>query len=155
MPLCLLLLSPGKPVERRKLYWIIWFPGDGILDCIEIISHAVREGRCLQKPELHHPEAPMSLVWQFVFDIAYQKKTVRIWPNIDVFDDEFRNPVSTWQEQAPSKERKSIWIRNTRVEFQSNIKLLCMIETPFKPAPGINRVFCCKQDISSFITTYW
>lgn len=100
------LLSPGQPVERRKLYWTLGFPGEGILDCVELVSHAVREGRCLQKPELYHPEAPMSLGGQFVFDITYREKTVRIWPSADVFDDEFRDQVSRWQEQAPSKERQ-------------------------------------------------
>ena len=41
------LLSPQQPVMRRELYWSLGFPGPGIVDCVEILSHAVREGRCL------------------------------------------------------------------------------------------------------------
>jgi len=41
------LLSPGEPVWRRDLYWRLGFPGAGLVDCVELLSHAVREGRCL------------------------------------------------------------------------------------------------------------
>ncbi len=41
-------LSPDAPVQRRQLYWRLGFPGPGLLDCVELISRAVREGRCLQ-----------------------------------------------------------------------------------------------------------
>ena len=36
------LLSPGEPVLRRELVWRLGFPGGGVLDCVEMISHAVR-----------------------------------------------------------------------------------------------------------------
>lgn len=99
------LLSPGQPVRRRQLYWTLGFPGPGLVDCVEMISHAVREGRCLQKPVTDHPYAPMSLGGQFLFDIAYQGKCLRLWPSPAIFDDEFRENVRHWQEQPASVER--------------------------------------------------
>lgn len=98
-------LSPDQTIQRKKLYWRLGFPGPGLVDCVEMISHAVREGRCLQRPEHHHPQAPFSLNGQFVFDIGYEDKTIRIWPNPAIFDDEFRAQVSTWQEQPDSAQR--------------------------------------------------
>lgn len=100
------LLSPQRPVERRKLFWRLGFPGAGILDCVEMISHAVREGRCMQQPEHQHPGAPLSLNGQFVFEISYNGRTLQIWPDAAVFDDEFRSQVSRWQERPASGERQ-------------------------------------------------
>ncbi|MDR1708901.1 MAG: hypothetical protein LBS70_04190 [Candidatus Accumulibacter sp.] len=90
-------LSPGEPVRRRELYWQVGFPGAGILDCIEMASHAVREGRCLQNPTLRRPGAPLSVAGCFVFQIAYRGKTLAVWPDASVFDDEFRAQVAAWQ----------------------------------------------------------
>ncbi len=100
-------LSPDAPVERRQLYWQLGFPGSGLVDCVEMISHAVRDGRCLQQPVFDHPHAPFSILGQFVFTISYQGKTIEVWPSSEVFDDEFRNQVKIWQEQADSNERQA------------------------------------------------
>lgn len=100
-------LSPQSPVQRRKLYWRLGFPGPGLVDCVEIISHAVREGRCLQQPITNHPHAPFSLNGQFVFEITYNQKTIQIWPDASIFDDEFRTQVSTWQEKPASQQRQA------------------------------------------------
>ena len=75
------LLSPGEPVWRRDLYWRLGFPGAGLVDCVELLSHAVREGRCLQQPVFDHPQAPLSLNGQLLFEIGYRGKTARIWPD--------------------------------------------------------------------------
>lgn len=92
-------LSPQEAIQRRELYWQIAFPGPGILDCIEMISHAVREGRCLQNPTLHyHGTNPAkALVGSFLFEITYRHKTLIIWIDDTIFDDEFRAQVSYWQ----------------------------------------------------------
>lgn len=92
------LLSPEKPVRRRELYWTLGFPGAGLVDCVEMVSHAVRDGRCLQKPVFGHPEAPLSLNGQMVFGVAYQGRQIQIWPDASVFDDRFRKEVAEWQE---------------------------------------------------------
>ncbi|AWB35018.1 hypothetical protein [Orrella marina] len=100
-------LSPSEPVNRRELYWTLGFCGPGILDCVEMISLAIREGRCLQKPMLDHPQAPMSIGGQFVFDITYRNRSVRIWPDARIFDDEFREQVANWQDKPVSEERQA------------------------------------------------
>lgn len=91
-------LSPHEPLWRRELYWQVGFPGPGILDGIEMVSHALREGRCLQNPTLRHAEAPWSVGGQFIFDIGYRGAVLRVWPDKAVFDDTFRAQVSRWQE---------------------------------------------------------
>lgn len=101
------LLSPGEPVWRRDLYWRLGFPGAGLVDCVELLSHAVREGRCLQQPVFDHPQAPFSVNGQLFFEIAYRGKTVRIWPDPSVFDDEFRHQVRTWQDAPDSANREA------------------------------------------------
>ncbi len=94
------MLSPDAPVRRRELYWSLGFPGPGLVDCVEFLSHGVREGRCLQQPVFDHPEAPLALNGQMLFSIAYRGKKVLIWPNPEIFDDEFREQVATWQERG-------------------------------------------------------
>jgi hypothetical protein len=101
------LLSPGAPPMRRRLYWRLGFPGAGLVDCVEMISHAAREGRCLQQPVTDHPAAPFSLDGQFVFDIAYEGRTLRLWPDAAVFDDEFRAQVGAWQDAPEGPERQA------------------------------------------------
>ncbi|MDO4796049.1 MAG: hypothetical protein Q4A28_08960 [Brachymonas sp.] len=101
------LLSPDAPVWRRELYWRLGFPGPGLVDCVELLSHAVRENRCLCQPVTDHPHAPFSLKGQFVFEISYRGQTVQIWPSPQVFDDEFRQQVSTWQEAPDSADRQA------------------------------------------------
>ncbi len=104
------LLSPDSPVKRRELFWTLGFPGDGLVDCVEMISHAVREGRCLQKPEHNHPAAPMSLNGQMLFTIGYRGKTLQVWPDAAVFDDEFRHMVATWQEKAEDTKGRDAYL---------------------------------------------
>jgi len=101
------LLSPDEPVQRRELYWRLGFPGPGLVDCVEMLSHAVRENRCLCHPVTNHPHAPLSLNGQFVFEISYRGKTVQIWPDASVFDDEFRQQVGTWQNAPDSQQRQA------------------------------------------------
>lgn len=108
------LLSPDAPVWRRELYWRLGFPGPGLVDCVEMLSHAVRENRCLCQPITNHPHAPFSLNGQFVFDISYRGKTVQIWPSPHVFDDEFRQQVRTWQDAPDSAERQTFLNYKTR-----------------------------------------
>ncbi|WP_159566052.1 hypothetical protein [Budvicia diplopodorum] len=105
------LLSPERPVMRRELYWSLGFPGPGILDCVEMISHAVREGRCLQNPTLRHPDAPFSLGGQFIFEIGYRGRTLVVWPDKSVFDDEFRTQVAAWQEAEEGGQGRDDYLR--------------------------------------------
>ena len=106
------LLSPLEPVRRRELYWQVGFPGPGILDCIEMVSHAVRDGRCMQNPTLIHPgaDAPASLVGSFLFEIGYRGKTLVVWPDKSVLDDEFRSQVATCQTAEEGSEGYSVYL---------------------------------------------
>ena len=105
------LLSPGEPVWRRELHWSLGFPGPGLVDCVEMLSHAVREGRCLQQPVFDHPEAPLSLNGQMLFSIAYRGRKLLIWPSPAVFDDEFRRQVATWQEKGEDTPGRMEYLR--------------------------------------------
>ena len=99
------LLSPEEPVIRHNLYWRLGYPGPGLLDCVELISHAVREGRCLQDPDLTQDGAPASVTGHFIFDVGYRSRWLRLWPSAAVFDNTFRHWVSTWEgRNAPGKD---------------------------------------------------
>lgn len=104
------LLSPEAPVLRRKLYWTIGTSGQGFLDCIELISHAVREGRCLQKITTDHAEAPHTIYGQIIFAVNYNKKSLLVWPDKHVFDDEFRTQMITWQEASPETQGRKDYL---------------------------------------------
>ncbi|MFB2830930.1 hypothetical protein ACE1BS_15185 [Aeromonas jandaei] len=105
-------LSPQEPVRRREIYWQVGFPGPGILDCVEMVSHAVRDGRCLQNPTLNNidADAPASLVGNFLFEIGYRGKTLVVWPDKSVFDNEFRSQVATWQVAEEESEGYSAYL---------------------------------------------
>lgn len=104
-------LSPKEPVNRRELYWRLGFPGPGLVDCVEFISHAVRDGRCLQQPIIDHPHAPFSVLGQFVFELSYKGKTIEIWPDSSVFDDEFRENVTRWQEESNDDGKRAAYLQ--------------------------------------------
>ncbi|MDL2271547.1 hypothetical protein LJC23_00755 [Desulfovibrio sp. OttesenSCG-928-I05] len=117
------LLSPDAPVKRRELYWTLGFPGAGLVDCVEMISHAVREGRCLQQPECNHPDAPFSLNGQMVFTIGYAGKRLQLWPDPSVFDDEFRSEVAAWQELPDDAPGRDAFLRYKEGKVQDIMTL--------------------------------
>lgn len=119
------MLSPKAPVCRRELYWQLGFPGTGILDCVELVSRAVREGRCLQNPDLSHPDAdpPASLVGHFLFIIGYRGRTLAVWPDRDVFDDAFRQQVAEWQNAADHRDGYDAWLAYKAVKVRQILTL--------------------------------
>lgn len=95
------MLSPDALVLRRELRWQLGFPGPGILDCVEMISHAVRDGRCLQDPAMESFDAPASVIGHFCFKVGYRGQWAVLIPTGEIFDDEFVRQVSRWQEECP------------------------------------------------------
>lgn len=108
------LLSPGRPVHRRELIWRLGFPGRGILDCVEMISHAVREGRCLQEPAMPAEGAPAALPGHFIFKIGYRGRTATVLLSATVFDDQFRARVARWQDDDKDPEGRTAYLAYKR-----------------------------------------
>ncbi|MCH5277703.1 MAG: hypothetical protein J1E80_07710 [Desulfovibrionaceae bacterium] len=104
------LLSPDEPVHRRELTWRLGFPGGGILDCVEMVSHAVREGRCLQDPAMPAEGAPPSVLGHFIFKVGYRGRTATLIPSPAVFDDEFRAQVRRWQDEDSNPEGRAAYL---------------------------------------------
>lgn len=63
-------LSPAAPPERDRIRVLVAFPGDGILDCVEMITRARTRGRLIVDTEAGPPETPPALVGRFYFEIA-------------------------------------------------------------------------------------
>ena len=108
------LLSPGEPVLRRELVWRLGFPGGGVLDCVEMISQAVREGRCLQEPTMPSEGAPAALPGHFIFKIGYRGRTATVVMSAAVFDDEFRARVTRWQDDDSDPEGRAAYLAYKR-----------------------------------------
>lgn len=104
------LLSPDEPVWRRELTWRLGFPGGGIIDCVEMLSHAVREGRCLADPAMPAEGAPPALPGHFIFKVGYRGRTATIIPSAQVFDDEFRARVSRWQDDEGDLQQRAPYL---------------------------------------------
>ncbi|MDQ2082856.1 hypothetical protein RA307_21940 [Xanthobacteraceae bacterium Astr-EGSB] len=63
-------LSPDKPPHRDDIRVLVAFPGDGILDCVEMITRARTRGRLTIDVGAGPAEAPPALVGRFYFEIA-------------------------------------------------------------------------------------
>lgn len=63
-------LSPDEPPVRDDIRVTVAFPGDGILDCVEMITRARTRGRLTIDTEAGPADAPPALVGRFYFEIA-------------------------------------------------------------------------------------
>lgn len=75
-------------------------PDTDLVDRVEMLSHAVREGRCLQRPVLDHPSAPLSVNGHMLFTLHYRGSPCVVWSDAGVFHDEFRRQMPAWQKAA-------------------------------------------------------
>lgn len=63
-------LSPERPPARDDIRVLTAFPGDGVLDGIEMITRARTRGRLVVDTAAGPPEAPPAIVGRFWFEVA-------------------------------------------------------------------------------------
>lgn len=67
-------LSPERPPRRDDIHVLTAFPGDGILDCVEMITRARTRGRLTIDTEAGPADAPPSVIGRFYFEIRIGNK---------------------------------------------------------------------------------
>lgn len=100
-------LSPQRPPERDTIQVLIAFPGDGILDCIEMVARARTRGRLTIDENAGPSEAPIAPAGRFYFEIELPAGRRGYWPREGYFDARFRDLVARWQEAPASPQREA------------------------------------------------
>ncbi|MEN3931139.1 hypothetical protein WJT86_08720 [Microvirga sp. W0021] len=95
-------LSPEAPPHRNDIRVLVAFPGDGILDCVEMITRARTRNRLVIDTEAGPPEAPLSVAGRFYFEIAIGKKAMGYWLAKGFFTDSFIEQIKRHQDGTGS-----------------------------------------------------
>lgn len=93
-------LSPGQAPLRSEIHVLTAFPGDGILDCVELVTRARTQGRLIIDTEAGPAEAPPALPGRFYFEVRIGTRARAYWPVEGLFTDEFRQRVVQFQDGA-------------------------------------------------------
>lgn len=93
-------LSPREPPQRDAIRVLVAFPGDGIIDCVEMITRARTRGRLTVDTEAGPPEAPPALVGRFYLEIAIGGAARGYWLADGYFTDAFVAQVRRHQDGA-------------------------------------------------------
>lgn len=97
-------LSPDAPPHRDDIRVLVAFPGDGILDCVEMISRARTRGRLTIDIEAGPPEALPSIVGRFYFEVAVGDRRRGYWLRPGYFTDAFVAQIRRHQDGAGTPE---------------------------------------------------
>ena len=91
-------LSPERPPHRDHIHVLVAFPGDGILDCAEMIARARTRKRLYIDTQAGPPETPPSVVGRFYFEIAIGDQARGYWLKEGYFTPEFVGLVKAFQD---------------------------------------------------------
>lgn len=91
-------LSPNEPPLRDDIRVLTAFPGDGIIDCVEMITRARTKGRLVIDPTAGPEEAPPSIVGRFYFEVAVGRKARGYWLARGFFTDAFVEQIRRHQD---------------------------------------------------------
>lgn len=97
-------LSPEQPPLRNDIRVLVAFPGDGILDCVELITRARTRDRLTIDITAGPEETPPSIVGRFYFEIAIGKRARGYWLANGFFTDAFVNQIRRLQEGGGTAE---------------------------------------------------
>jgi hypothetical protein len=97
-------LSPDAPPARDAIRVLVAFPGDGILDCVEMITRARTRGRLVLDETAGPPEALPSIVGRFYFEveIAGRRRGYTLKPGF--FSDSFVAQIRRHQDGSGTAE---------------------------------------------------
>ncbi|MEF9943749.1 MAG: hypothetical protein RR758_06165, partial [Burkholderiaceae bacterium] len=91
-------LSPERPPLRSDIHVLTAFPGDGILDCVELVTRARTQGRLTINTEAGPPEASPALPGRFYFEVRIGSRARAYWPVAGIFTEEVRQRVLQFQD---------------------------------------------------------
>lgn len=100
-------LSPGAPPRRESISVFSAFPGEGVIDCIEMITRACTIGaRLTIDPERAPPEAPAAPKGRFYFEITVAGRGMAYMVRPGFFDPPFVEMVTRFQDGSGSPQQQ-------------------------------------------------
>ncbi|AWK89681.1 hypothetical protein DEW08_27230 (plasmid) [Azospirillum thermophilum] len=103
-------LSPDGPPERRAIAMLVAFPGDGVLDGVEMVTRARTGGRLTIDTDAGPSDAPPSLVGRFYFEVAIGGRRRGYWPAEGYFTDQFRDQVARYQDGGGTAQEQAAYL---------------------------------------------
>jgi hypothetical protein len=97
-------LSAEIPPSRMDVHVLTACPLQGILDCIDCVTRArtLDDGRLTVDPGAGPDSAPAALQGRFYFEIGINGRWRGYWPDSGIFNQEFRDRVTRFEEGACS-----------------------------------------------------
>ncbi|WP_143559177.1 hypothetical protein [Alkalispirochaeta americana] len=95
-------LSPDAPPDREELALLTAFPGEGILEALELVTRVPTRHpeRLVINPLAGPDEAPRVPGGRFYLEIQVGQQRRGYWPSTDLINDRFRDQVERFQEGA-------------------------------------------------------
>ncbi len=90
-------LSPGVPPLREAISVLVAFPGDGILDCVEMITRARTRGRLKVDTEAGPADVPPAIIGRFYFEISIRDQSAGYSLRNGFFTNDFLDMVKKHQ----------------------------------------------------------
>lgn len=114
MELCLPLLSPDQPPERREIAIRTAFRGPGGRDAFEMVTRCVSGGRYTIDETLEMPERG-TILFRYVFEMSYRGRSVAVRIREGHVRDEFILLVQK-QGRTDEEERRLTWLKEEMAE---------------------------------------
>lgn len=102
-------LSPEGPPMREAISVRTAFPGEGVLDCIEMITRARTGDRLHVDITMGPAEAPSAPVGRFYFEVTIRDRASAYWPRSGFFDDPFTSMVQRYQDGAGTTAEQQVY----------------------------------------------
>ena len=103
-------LSPDVPPQRESVRVLTAFPGQGMLDGIEMITRARSRGALVIDPQAAPPEAPPAGVGRFYFVVSVGKRARGYMLAPELFTPEFLSQVARFQEGDGSEAERADYL---------------------------------------------
>lgn len=114
-------LSPGAAPERGEIAFLSGFPGQGIAECVELVTRIA--SRCPERyrvdPTAAPAEAPDSIGGKFYFEVEIGARRRAYWPSARLFDDDFRARVIRFQDGDCTAEERAAYADYKRTLAQT------------------------------------
>ena len=104
-------LSPQEPPSRKDILVLTAFPGEGVRDCIELVTRAVTDGRFTLDVNVAPSGAPSSPIGGgMYFEVGYRGKAFAYTFNPEIFDEHWYQSVQNFQDGCDSSENHGRYV---------------------------------------------